>query len=341
MWTRVTDADTWDAALRALPSPHLLQSWAWGEFKLRWGWAAERWLLRDAAGAPRAAVQVLIRRIRRLPVCVLYVPKGPTVANEDAFDAALELLERRARTHRAIWVKIDGDPATSDGAALNRRRASLIARGWRYSPVQVQFRNTMHTDLRQSDEALLAAMKPKTRYNVRLAERHGVRVRVITPIGDADARLLYEMYAETARRDGFIIRESAYYFDAWQSLGGVAFVAEYDGQPLAGLVLLRFGDRAWYFYGMSRSVGREHMPSYVLQWVAMRWARDHGCALYDWWGAPDQLDASDPMWGVYRFKEGFGARFVEGLGAWDYAPSLLAYRVYLKLAPRVIRSGLT
>ncbi|BCX05453.1 MAG: methicillin resistance protein [Candidatus Roseilinea sp.] len=341
MWTQVHDARLWDGALRALPMPHLLQSWAWGDFKSRWGWTAERWLLSDASGGPRAAVQVLMRRIRRLPFCVLYAPKGPIAADDDAFDEALALLEQRAQAQRAIWVKMDGDPAApDDGDVLNRRRALLAARGWRYSPAQVQFRNTMHTDLRRSDDVLLAAMKPKTRYNVRLAEKRGVRVRVIMPIGDADAHLLYDMYAETAQRDGFVIREGAYYFDAWRALKGVAFVAEHEGQALAGLVLLCFADRAWYFYGMSRSVGREHMPNYLLQWAAMRWARDQGCTLYDWWGAPDKLDEGDAMWGVYRFKEGFGARFVEGLGAWDFAPSSLAYAVYLKLAPRLIRSGL-
>ncbi|MCS6847102.1 MAG: peptidoglycan bridge formation glycyltransferase FemA/FemB family protein [Anaerolineae bacterium] len=341
MWTQVADARAWDAALRTLPSPHLLQSWAWGDFKSRWGWTAERWLLSGADGSPRAAIQLLKRRIRRLPLCVLYAPKGPAAADDDAFSEALALLEQRARAQRAIWVKIDGDPGDpNDGGALDRRRALLAARGWRYSPAQVQFRNTMHTDLRQSDDALLAAMKPKTRYNVRLAEKRGVRVRVIAPISDADARLLYDMYAETGRRDGFIIREAQYYFDAWRALNGIAFVAEHDGRALAGLVLFCFADRAWYFYGMSRSVGREHMPNYLLQWSAMRWARDHGYTVYDWWGAPDTLEDSDALWGVYRFKEGFGARFVEGLGAWDYAPSHFAYAAYLKLAPRVIRSGL-
>ncbi|MDW8350889.1 MAG: peptidoglycan bridge formation glycyltransferase FemA/FemB family protein [Anaerolineae bacterium] len=339
MWTQVTDAGAWDEALRALPAPHLLQSWAWGAFKSRWGWSAERWLWRDAAGRPRAAAQLLMRRLHRWPVCVLYVPKGPIVADDDAFDAALAWLERRARAQRAIWVKVDGDPAADEGA-LDRRRATLAARGWRYSPVQVQFRNTMHTDLRQSDDALLAAMKPKTRYNVRLAHKRGVQVRIAEQIGDDDACLLYDMYRETAQRDGFAIREAAYYRDVWRALNGVAFIAQHEGRPLAGLVLLRFGDRAWYFYGMSRSLGREHMPSYLLQWSALRWAREQGCTVYDWWGAPDRLDESDPLWGVYRFKDGFGARFVEGLGAWDYAPSSLAYAAYLKLAPRLIRSGL-
>ena len=345
MWTPVADAHCWDDALRALPMPHLLQSWAWGEFKSRWGWSVERWLLRAADGSPRAAVQVLRRAILRLPWCVLYVPKGPAFADAESLAEALAWLERRARSQRAIWVKVDGDPSTPAGEGeaghvLRQCRALLAARGWRYSPSQIQFRNTLHTDLRHGDEALLAAMKPKTRYNIRLAEKRGVRVRIADPIGDDDARLLYGMYAETAQRDRFIIREAAFYFDAWRALHGVAFIAERAGQALGGLVLLCFGGRAWYFYGMSRSDGREHMPNHLLQWAALRWARDRGHTTYDWWGAPDALEASDRLWGVYRFKEGFGARFIEGLGAWDYAPSPLLYAAYCRVGPRLIRSGL-
>ncbi len=341
MWTRVADAHAWDEALRRLPAPHVLQSWAWGDFKSRWGWTAERWLLSDVQGSPRAAVQVLQRRIRRLPLCVLYAPKGPVFADHDAFGEALALLERLARAQRAIWVKLDGDPPAADsGSTLAPCRALLASRGWHYSRSQVQFRNTLHTDLRCDDDALLSAMKPKTRYNIRLAEKRGVRVRRVASIGGDNAQLLYAMYAETARRDGFVIREAGYYFDAWRAMNGVAFVAEHEGQALAGLVLFCFADRAWYFYGMSRSVGREHMPNHLLQWTALRWARDQGYATYDWWGAPDRLDEGDSLWGVYRFKEGFGARFVEGLGAWDYAPSPVLYSAYLRLGPRLIRSGL-
>lgn len=345
MWTSVADARLWDDALRALPAPHVLQSWAWGEFKSRWGWSAERWLLRAADGSPRAAVQVLRRAIRRLPWCVLYAPKGPTFADGKALGEALAWLERRAQAQRAIWVKMDADPAApvderEAGGALAQCRALLAARGWRYSPSQIQFRNTLHTDLRHSDDELLAAMKPKTRYNIRLAEKRGVRVRVAAPIGDDDAQLLYAMYAETAQRDGFIIREAAYYFDAWRALDGVAFIAEREDQTLGALVLLCFADRAWYFYGMSRSAGREHMPNHLLQWTALRWARDRGYTTYDWWGAPDALDESDRLWGVYRFKEGFGARLIEGLGAWDYAPLPLLYAAYCRLGPRLIRTGL-
>ncbi len=326
MWQRISHSTVWNDALRHFESPHVLQSWEWGDFKSRWGWSAQRWALMGDDGLPCALVQVLRRQIG--PLCALYAPKGPvTAADPLCYNKVLAWLEHRARAQRAVWVKLDGDP-WSPAFGLSQARDMLRRRAWFFSPSQVQFRNTAHTDLRGSDDELLARMKPKWRYNIRLAERRGVVVRIAQP---SDEALLYRMYAETGARDGFIIREQPYYADAWRAMHATGFIAERDGEALAGLVLFTFADRAWYFYGMSRSHGREHMPNHLLQWAAMRWARDHGCRVYDWWGAPERLDESDPMWGVYRFKEGFGAQFVEGLGAWDYAPSRLLYRLSLRL----------
>ncbi len=109
MWQLINDAGAWDNAMRKLPSPHVLQSWAWGEFKSRWGWAAERWLLTGAQAQPRAAVQLLRRSISKLPACVLYAPKGPVSIDLEAHGEALAFIEQRARHHRAIWAKADGD----------------------------------------------------------------------------------------------------------------------------------------------------------------------------------------------------------------------------------------
>jgi peptidoglycan pentaglycine glycine transferase (the first glycine) len=344
MWQPITDAGAWDSELRKLPSPHVLQSWVWGEFKSRWGWTAERWLLTDAQAQPRAAVQLLKRSISKLPACVLYAPKGPASIDLVAHDEALAHIEQRARHHRALWAKADGDllpsPVSVGRAGGGGSLGTLLQqRKWQPSTSQIQFRNTMLTPLQHDDAALLAAMKPKCRYNIRLAEKRGVTVRALSPINDADAGVLYAMYAETAQRDGFLIREEAYYRDAWRTMNAVGFIAEHEGETLGGIVLLCFADRAWYFYGMSRSAGREHMPNHLLQWAALRWARDAGYTMYDWWGAPEKLDESDSMWGVYRFKESFGAEFFEGVGAWDFAPSPLLYRAYVELSPKLIRSG--
>lgn len=318
-WQIINDRAAWDNALCQLPNPHVLQSWAWGELKSRWGWRPERWRLDDDQGNPRAMLQLLRRKVG--PLSVLYAPKGPCARDLAAYEDALAFVERKAKHPLVVWAKVDGDPFYDDSPPrMDDVRARLRERGWAYSAQQVQFRNTMFTSLNCSDDDLLKQMKEKTRYNVRLAERRGVVVRCAT---EADYETLYAMYAETGQRDGFVIREAAYYFDVWRTMSAIPLLAEREGQPLAGVILLCFANRAWYFYGMSKTEGREHMPTFALQYHAMRWARDNGYAIYDWWGAPDKLDETDSMWGVYRWKQGFGAEFVEGIGAWDFAPNKL------------------
>jgi len=238
-------------------------------------------------------------------------------------------LERFAHQSRAIFIKMD--PDLPPPFSLQERRE------WIESTEQIQFRNTVLLDLAPSEDELLAAMKPKTRYNIRLASKKGVSVR---PADIADIETLYMMYAETSRRDGFIIRPLAYYHDAWSSFveAGLAqpFIAEVEGEPVAGLVLFRFGSRAWYMYGMSRDAHRDKMPNHLLQWEAIRWMKAHGCSVYDWWGAPDELSESDPMWGVYRFKEGFGGAFTVHIGAHDFPASKFWYWMYTVAMPRVL-----
>jgi lipid II:glycine glycyltransferase (peptidoglycan interpeptide bridge formation enzyme) len=213
----------------------------------------------------------------------------------------------------------------------------LRAGGWRFSDEQVQFRNTVLIDLTPDLDRLLANMKQKTRYNIRLAERKGVTVRTGAT---ADLPLLYQMYAETARRDDFVIRDESYYLSLWTTMlaAGLAepLLAEVDGEPVAGVVIFRFAGRAWYMQGMSRPAHREKMPNYLLQWEAMLRAKASGCTVYDLWGAPDEFVESDPLWGVYRFKEGLGGQVSRGLGAWDLPIKPLAYRLYTQILPAVL-----
>ena len=326
--TTINDASQWNSALAALPGHHVLQTWEWGQFKRRWGWTP-RYLLSPAHDA---AALVLRRTISPLNLNLLYVPKGPALdyANAATVDRVLGDLIEVARRERAIFIKIDPDLPAADQLILRDR-------GWRFSAEQIQFRNTMLIDLTPAEDQLLAAMKPKTRYNVRLAEKKGVVIRLGTL---ADLDLLYAMYAETAQRDGFIIRPLDYYRDVWgrfiQSGLGQPLLAQVDGDVVAGLILFHFADSAWYMYGMSRNVHRDKMPNYLLQWAAIRWAKALGCTRYYLWGAPDELTEADSMWGVYKFKEGLGADFTPHVGAHDYVISPLGYWLYTRLMPRLL-----
>ena len=319
----VMDSARWNGILATLPCCHVLQTWEWGQFKSRWGWTP-RYFVDEDQGGVHAAALILRRTISPLKLSILYVPKGPALdyANAALADRVLRELVALARRERALFIKIDPDLNQAD-------RSILRDRGWRYSAEQIQFRNTMLINLTRSEDELLAAMKPKTRYNVRLAQKKGVTVRS----GElADLDLLYRLYAATSQRDGFIIRPIAYYRDAWGSFirSGLAqpLIAEVEEEPVAGLILFHFADRAWYMYGMSSNLHRDKMPNQLLQWEALRWAKAHGCTIYDLWGAPDELNESDPMWGVYKFKEGLGAEFASHVGAHDFVVSRPGYWFY-------------
>jgi len=336
---RPESGTAWDRALLQLPAPHLLQSWAWSAFKSRHGWAASRFLWQDpSSGAPLAAAAVLTRRIGPLPFEVMYAPKGPILDYGDGalVEHVLDGLEELAKREQAVFIKIDPDVAP-DSPEGERVLASLRRRCWRPSQEQIQFRNTVLIDLSPSEDDLLMGMKSKWRYNVRLAERKGVKVRQGTL---DDLPLLYSMYEETAERNAFVIRPEAYCRDAWGSFMeddlAQPFIAEVDGEPVAMVIIYRFGGRAYFMYGASLDIHREKMPNNLLQWEAMKWAKARGCTVYDMWGAPDELDESDPMWGVYRFKIGFGGEFVERIGAWDCPASGPGYRVYRALVPRAL-----
>ncbi len=213
------DSNTWNTIVTSFPEPHILQTWQWGQLKSHFGWQPF-YKIWGSPHQPAAAALILQRSIRiggfgpRLRI--LYAPKGPLLQNWG--DAALRAqvftdLRIFARQQGAIFIKIDPDvplgvgvPGTETeqndplGAAVLQNLDSL---GWRYAPDQIQFRNTVLISLAASEENLLAQMKQKTRYNIRLAGRKGVTLRVGTP---ADFEMLYQMYAETALRDGFAIR---------------------------------------------------------------------------------------------------------------------------------------
>jgi lipid II:glycine glycyltransferase (peptidoglycan interpeptide bridge formation enzyme) len=340
----IRKARDWDRALLTLPNPQILQSWQWGEFKARHGWHATR-LLWQENKQTLAAASILQRKVPRFPLPLLYAPKGPLLDWTDTHvvERVLSDLEALARQQKAICMKIDPDvyypertPFFSPRPACAPDTARLLEeRRWRYSDEQIQFCNTVLLDLARSEEDLLADMKSKTRYNVRLAARRGVTIHQGTT---PDLQAFYQLYAETAQRDGFLIRPFDYYEDVWGSFmqAGLAhlLLAEVEGDPVAGLILFTFGATAWYMYGASSIRHRKAMPNNLLQWEAMRKAKAAGCSLYDLWGAPNQLDESDPMWGVVRFKLGLGGQLAQGVGAWDYAGSRAGYRLFTSVLPR-------
>jgi peptidoglycan pentaglycine glycine transferase (the first glycine) len=344
----------WNEILAGLPDPHLLQTWEWGQVKAAYGWKPifHTWP-ENLNGRCNAAAMILQRSIPNRGFAarlrVLYVPKGPVFdwSNLDIRGQTLDALAQLAHRAGAIFIKIDPDVRTGAGFPGSPEVVEdplgqgviedLKTRGWIVSNEQIQFRNTVLIDLSISEEQMLLRMKQKTRYNVRLAERKGVRVRAGC---QNDLPLLYRMYVETSLRDGFVIREEAYYRTLWSTFmqAGLAqaLIAEVEGRPVGAVIVFHFLDRAWYMYGMSTQEHREKMPNYLLQWEAMRRLKAAGCQVYDLWGAPDHFNEQDRMWGVYRFKEGLGGQVVRTIGAWDLPVKPLLYRLYTQTLPRLL-----
>jgi lipid II:glycine glycyltransferase (peptidoglycan interpeptide bridge formation enzyme) len=227
-------------------------------------------------------------------------------------------------------LKIEPNAADDLGLA-----AALGQHGFGYG-ASVQPARTILVDLTGDEDTILAAMKQKTRYNIRLAERKGVSVRLA---GAADLPAFYQLMQATSRRDGFGIHPLSYYraaFELFAPQRAALLLAEVAGEPVAGLMVFAHGATATYLYGASSDSHREKMPAYLAQWAAMRWARDRGCTRYDLWGIPDCDEATleagfadhtarqtlptssgEGLWGVYRFKRGFGGRVVRVAGAFD------------------------
>lgn len=345
-----SESEKWDDFVAASPEGHILQSSLWGQFKAAFSWDVARLALEEE-GHLLAGAQVLFRPAFRLGKLSLgpalaYVPKGPLVDWDDVRKAGILLdgLHRLARSRRAFCLKIEPEIADDQGLA-----SRLQSYGFRPSSQAVQPRSTIWIDLRPDPEEILARMKPKTRYNIRLAERREVQVRE----GRAeDLEEFYRLMQLTGKRDGFAIHSRAYYDLAYLLFvpAGLArlFLACYKGEILAGLMAFAFGGKAWYFYGASSDRERQRMPNHLLQWKAMLWARERGCLIYDLWGVPDEVGQNpEPfqetqtrqggLWGVYRFKQGFGGQTVRYLGAYDYVYSPFFYRMYEKLISRRIR----
>lgn len=332
----------WSAFLSECQDAHLLQTAPWGELKSNFGWQPVR--IEHQQDNRRWGAQVLFRQLP-LGFTFAYLPKGPLTYGQDkeltqpgpglSFWKELDLL---CREKRAVFLKVEPD----DRGSAAERQDWAIPDGFETSQHSIQPPRTVIVDLLGDEEEILGRMKQKTRYNIRLAVKKGVRV-----MASDDVMAFYNLMETTGERDQFGIHTLDYYQRAYELFNPSdqckLLMADYEGEPIAGLMVFASGSRSWYLYGASASNHRERMPTYLLQWEAIKWARSKGCAQYDLYGVPDyeeeDLEAnfqhrSDGLWGIYRFKRGFGGRVFRSRAAWDrvYIPFL--YQLYLRWLDR-------
>ncbi len=322
-----TDIKGWDEFLGTHPDAALLQRSAWGELKSNFGWQAVRIVVGDAGA------QVLFRK---LPgnFSIAYIPKGPVGLSPDFLDE----IDSVCHEKNAIFLRIELDEW--EGQA--DRYSDLVKNLRPASPFQP--RRTILVNLEGSEEELLSRMKQKTRYNIRLAEKKDVVVEANNRVEE-----FHQLTKTTSTRDGFGVHQLAYYkrfHELFHPTGDCElFTAYFQEQPLASLIVARSGRMAYYMYGASSDAERNRMPAYLVQWEAIKWAKARGCQFYDLWGIPDmeedlleaeflRRDSHQGLWGVYRFKRGFGGQAFRTVGAWDkvYKKSLYRlFEVYQKL----------
>lgn len=296
--------------LDALAGDELLQSGFWGTFRARLGWHP---VAAAVSGAGVAGTVLLLSRSTPAGTFV-YCPLGPQA--EPPAEASGACLDGMARAVRPLLptgsFAVRFDPPWPEERWCGGRRAAP----------HVQPQSTVIVDLRPEEGDLLAAMKAKTRYNVRLSERRGIAVR---EAGAAGLDGWYRLHRDMARRQG-ITRHSLRYFRelflAADTYPGrrprlLLLMAAHDGEDVAGIVVSLFGRRARYLYGASSDRHRHAMPNYGLQWTAMRLARQAGCETYDLFGIPRSADPTLPMAGLYRMKTGFGGAIVHRAPAHD------------------------
>jgi lipid II:glycine glycyltransferase (peptidoglycan interpeptide bridge formation enzyme) len=319
----------WQTFLSDFPDAHILQTLEWGRLKANFGWKPA-WFVGEEAGA-----QVLFRKLP-LGLSIAYIPKGPVGKN---WFSLLPDIEEYCKKERSIYLKIEPDLFIGDvsrAPSVSAYDEYFMLNNYTLSQESIQPPRTILVDLRGNEGEILSRMRQKTRYNIRLAERKGVEVCSSNNISE-----FYRLLKETAHRDGFGVHEENYYQSACQLFHSTGrceiFLASVEQEVVAGIMVFRQGVRAWYFYGASSDRHREKMPTHLLQWRAILWAKESGCLEYDLWGIPDEEEDelersfqthSEGLWGVYRFKRGFGGKVVRSAGPWDKIFNPDIYRFY-------------
>ncbi len=307
-----------EAFLQSHPKGHFAQSYAWSKQKPLWHWEAI--VCRGQDGKIKGAISVLIRRVTKLPYTMVYSCRGP-VCDPDDHETLRELIEAvkaLAKEYRAYVFKIDPDIPSSNESFVD----AMHALGFRSKEggkgfEAIQPRYVFRLDVAgKTNEELMAQFHQKWRYNIRLAYRKGVEIRIC---GQEMIPAFAELMLVTGVRDGFVTRDPSYFSNMLKNLGEHVrlYMAFYQGQPIAGTIAIWYGDKVWYLYGASSNEHRNLMPNYALQWEMIQWATEKGCRLYDFRGVPGLVPEDHPLYGLVRFKQGFGGEYTEFVGEMD------------------------
>lgn len=315
---KLINKKTWDEIFPTIENPHILQTYEWGELKSEFDWTPYRF-------EHNGFVFQLLMRELPFGLKIAYIPKG--IINTEN-NVLWKLIDEFCISTKAIFLKNEQDNFIGAPDQIRVDRKFIVSK-------PIQPKSTIEIDLHGSENDWLERMKQKTRYNIKLAIKKGIQIQQ-----SDDISTFHQLMLDTSIRDKFGVHSKNYYqlaYDLFSPSNKVALlIAKFEQTPLAGLMVFRSGDRSWYFYGASNNLERNRMPTYLLQFEAMKWAKSLGCKSYDLWGIPDEKEEvlerdfntrSDGLWGVYRFKRGFGGVIKRSSPAFDRVYNPVLYKM--------------
>jgi len=322
-------------------SSHPLQSFEWGEFRKKTGLKVIREAF-EKDGVLTDAFQLTIHKIPHTPWNIGYLPKCAMPTQE-----TIEELKRIGRKESCIFIQLEPDmKQEAEGKGQNEKSLELKINNLELIPSAHPLftKYTMVLDLTKPEEELLKNMHSKTRYNIRVAEKHGVTVQ------EDDSEKAFEKYLEltreTTNRQGFFAHTENYHKTMWETLKVQSsefrattsiydrltahlLTATYQGKILVTWIVFVFHDTLYYPYGASSNDHREVMASTAIMWETIRWGKKIGLTKFDMWGAlGPEPDPKDPWYGFHRFKQGFSPELVEFVGSYDLIINPALYQMY-------------
>ena len=307
------------------------QSLEWAEVK-KPNWQPEVILAEDEN---KKIIGSLCVWIRKMPIFgnIMYAARGPVcdIHDENVLKQITEGAKELAKKYKAIALRMEPD-ITSDDKEFREIVTKLdykIKDDAKDFKDEIQPRYVFRLDIKgKTEDEIMAGFKQKWRYNIRLAGRKGVTVKDGTK---EDLKDFHKIMIETGKRDGFIIRPLEYFEKMYDCLGPEhikVLMAYYDGKPISGVIPIFYGNKTWYLYGASSNEHRNLMPNYLLQWEMIKMAIARHDDIYDFRGVSGVVDEHHPQYGLYRFKQGFGATFTEFIGEVYYPFKPLTYKLY-------------
>lgn len=302
------------------PRGEFMQSTRWQEVKSNWKWEAV--VSRDGEGRIVGACGVLIQKMPLFGTTFLYAPRGPVcdIHDQQVLADLKSGVDQLAKIYNAHLFKMDPDVAADDQEFLRLMDKMGFARFYGpdgFETIQARFNYRLYLQGRTEAE-LMAGFTQKTRYNIRVARKHGVEVR---PVGPERLDDFMKIYQVTGARDGFNTRPKEYFQRMLSALGPHCrlYMGFYEGQAICGAIATNYAGKTCYVYGASDNAHRNVMPNYLMQMEMIRWAVETGCAVYDFQGiSGDMENENGHMYGLYRFKRGFGGQVDELAGEFNY-----------------------